>query len=557
MRRLGAALLVLATGCSLPLPSGVHTPSGVKDQGQSAELQVLPPGPTAGQSQTATVIGFLAAQASPAGDYAIARQFLTGDAVRSWSPATGVRVYLPDTEKVDLNQNDTSVSVQVRLTTIATVDRTGHYEVASERPNDFYGLTKSLAGWRISSVPAGVGLQLSQIDLQRTFVARNIYYLAPQLHPADPRHVVPDRVFVPAGPALDETLVRRMVAPASSGLLDSVDGLSAPALTVLSVGRSRDGVVTVTLSDDALGLGTTDLQDLFARTVWTLRQDVQFTGLRLRTTRGALRLPGQPEVQPATAWESYDPDGLAADPPYYYVAGHRLLGSISHLPLTAGGVRVDHAAVSPRGDRVAVLGQSTGGQVEVSLGSTRTFGVTRMAVARGLSSPTWGSGEEGLWMLEGGSQVVRLDPAGSTLQTVSMPGRPAGPITSLRLSRDGARAALIIAGTVYVSRVLWSTGAASLVDARPVASSGAPQQVVWSTPTELVVLEVGEQGARAVQRVAVDGSSPTPVSVGLLTPTAVAAAGTTLIVASGGALFAVAQAVPKRKAVGTNPVFPG
>jgi hypothetical protein len=177
-------------------------------------------------------------------------------------------------------------------------------------------------------------------------------------------------------------------------------------------------------------------------------------------------------------------------------------------------------------------------------------------VAPGLSSPTWGSGEEGLWMLQGSDRVVQLG-SGSSLQTVSMPGRPAGPITSLCLSRDGTRAALIISGTVYVSRVLWSAGVPSLVDAHPVASSGAPQQVVWSTPTELVVLEVGEQGARAVQRVAVDGSSPTAVSVGLLTPTAVAAAGTTLIVASGGALYAVAQAVPKRKAVGTNPVFPG
>ena len=160
-------------------------------------------------------------------------------------------------------------------------------------------------------------------------------------------------------------------------------------------------------------------------------------------------------------------------------------------------------------------------------------------------------------MLEGRSRVVQLGPSRSLLQTVSMPGRPAGPITSLCLSRDGARAALVIAGTVYVSRVLWSAGAPSLVDAHPVASTGSPLQVVWSTSTELVVLEVGEQGARAVQRVAVDGSSPTPVSVGLLTPTAVAAAGTTLIVASGGALYAVAQAVPKRKAVGTNPVFPG
>ncbi|MDX6266058.1 MAG: hypothetical protein QOD70_798 [Frankiales bacterium] len=561
-RAAGLVLVALLAGCSLPLPSGARTPSGVAGGQQPADLQVLPQGPMPGQSQTAAVAGFLAAQASPAGDYAIARQFLTGDAAKGWLPDAGIRVYLPDTEQVENHPQDRSV--QVSLTVIGRVDPSGHFVPGVERQKpEFYGVEKTINGWRVSSVPPGVGLHLSQIDLLRTFAARNVYYLATQLHPVDPRHLVPDRVFLPTGGDVDTALVRRLLELPSAALLGSVDP-SAPGIRVGSVRRSRDGVVTVTLSADSSAPSASELRDLSARLVWTLRGDPLFAGLRLAGPNGVLRLQGTPEVQARTAWESYDPEGLETPPTYYFVAGHRLRSEGSKLPasaLTQGTVPVDAVAVSPRGDRIAALRPTRRG-VAVELGSTRDSRVSPLVEAPGLRSPTWGSGEGGLWMLQG-ANVVRLDAAGSSLQIVATPGRPPGSITSLALSRDGARAALVIGQGIYVAKVVWSAGTPSLVDPRLVgAPTLVPRQVVWSTPTELVVMEIAEAaqgGARSVQRVAVDGSASTTVPLGSLTPTSLAAADQVIVVASvhPAGLWQVAKGITKVQASGSAPAFPG
>ena len=563
-RRACLAGMLLAAGCSLPLPTGVHRPTAVPGQGQPAELQVLPQGPTAGLSPAAAVAGFLAAQASPTGSYAIARQFLTGAAARAWSPEAGISVYSPDTERVALApQRQGETSVQVQLTVLGEVDQDGHFVPERRDASDFYGVTKTREGWRVSTVPKGVGLQLTKIDLLRTFAARNIYYLAPQLPgTGQARHLVPDRVFLPSGPGTDvpTDLVRRVFAQPSPALKGAVDEV-LPGVAPLSATRSRDGVVTVTLSEDANGLGADDLRDLSARLVWTLRADPLFTGLRLTTTRGILRPRGSSDVQPASAWSGYDPEGLGADPAYFFVARHRLRASGLKLPASAftqpapAGTAVDTVAVSPRGDRIATL-HAVGGQVEVDLGSSRSSTVTVGLRAAGLSSPTWGSGEAGLWLIQGHQRVMRLDGSGKHLTPVAIQDRPAGRLTSLALSRDGARAALVIDRKVYVAKVVWHAGVATLSGAVKLLSGpGSPSQVVWSTPTELVVLQP-DQGATAVLRLAVDGSSSTTVLTGQLMPTAVAAAGPVLVLASRGALYSVAQGITK-ETTGSQPTFPG
>jgi hypothetical protein len=562
-RLLAPVVVLLAAACSLPLPSGVHVPVGVAGQGRPADLQVLPQGPTAGQGPPAVVAGFLAAQASPARDYAIARQFLTGDAARSWSPRARVRVYRPETEPIQPPGRDQPV--EVHLTEVGEVDGTGRYVATSARKRDLYVVTKTSTGsWRISSLPRGIGLQLTQIDLLRTFAARNIYYLAPR-RPGAPRHLVPDRVFLPGGPTVGaDALVHRLFEQPTQALGDSVDPVD-PSLRLLSVRRARDGVVTVMLSDDAVSLGGDDLRDLSARLVWTLRADPAFTGLRLLTSRGVLRPPGASDVQPSSAWASYDPEGLDQSHPYYFVKARRLAVSGTRLPvsaLTTGGARVDHVAVSPRGEHVAAL-RDVGGTVEVDIGSTRTSAVATVARGGGLTSPTWGSGESGLWMVQRDSRpghadrVLRIEPTRPRLLSVLMPGRPAGRIRSLALSRDGARAAVVIGDDVYVFRIRWAGATASLVEPALLPTGiGQATQVVWSTATEVVVLKP-DQPAAAVQRIAVDGSASGSVLLGTLAPTALAAAGPALIVASGGQLWSVGQRITNAQTSGLAPAFPG
>lgn len=568
MRRWAGALL-LAAGCSLPLPSGVHTSSGVASPQQPAGLEVLPQGPTAGQSQAGAVSGFLAAQASPADDYAIARQFLTGEAAKTWSPSLGIRVYRPQNEVVEqlpVQRQDNAVRVQ--LDVLGEVDGAGHFVASPERVNEGYVVTKTDQGWRVSQLPDRVGLQLSLLDLQRTFSVHDVYYLAPQVPGATGRHLAPDRVFLPnaSGGAL-ERLVRRAFAPPSSALARAVDGV-LPGITAEGVSRSRDGTVTVTLSEDANGLGADDLRNLSARLVWTLRSaNPAFTGLRLRTARAVLRPKGSTDVQPADAWDAYDPQALDDDPAYYFVARNRvrtsgpLPAALAAAPATtpaATAPPVVAVAVSPRGDAFATL-RAAGTATTVTFGDLRSTAADPVVPRGRFSSPTWGSGEAGLWLVDAGARVVRLRPGAATPLGVPTPGRPAGTLTSLAVSRDGTRAALVIADHVYVAQVVWHPAGPGLESFQllRLPGSSAPTRVLWSTPTELVLLQP-DQGARAVLRLAVDGSASQVVLTGRLVPTGIAAAGPALVLAArDGALYSVSQGITKVQPAGGAPAFPG
>lgn len=565
--RLVLLVLLVVAGCSLPLPSGVRSPSGTTaSQQQAAGVEVLPQGPTADQTQVGAVVGFLAAQASPLGDYAIARQFLTSDLRSRWAPESGIRVYRPESEvlKPPTQRLDPpeAQSVRVALDVVGAVDSAGHYVPTPGHVVESYGITRTPDGWRVSSLPpSGYGLQLSLVDLQRTFAARNVYYVAHPVPGVAARHLAADRVFLPsqAGDAELTTLVRRALEPPSSALQDAVDPV-LPGVTAERVTRSRTGVVTVTLAPDANDLGGRALRDLSARLVWTLKSGPQpFTGLRLRTAARLLRPQGSPDVQPANAWPDYDPEGTA-EPPYFFVtvSGHPR-SSGSTLPAALLDSVVERIVVSPRGDRVATL-RRTRGRAQVMFGSLGSAVTLPGAQAPDLRSPTWGSGEAGLWLVSSSRRVLRLVPGEAAPRGVPTPGLPAGRISSLAVARDGTRAALVVGGEVYVAKVIWtSPGAPTLQAFTPLRlpTPSPPTQVVWSTSTELVLLRP-DPGARAVVRVAVDGSASTVVLTGRLVPTDIAAAGTSLVVAaSDHALYSVSQGITKVQSSATAPAFPG
>jgi hypothetical protein len=86
-----------------------------------------------------------------------------------------------------------------------------------------------------------------------------------------------------------------------------------------------------------------------------------------------------------------------------------------------------------------------------------------------------------------------------------------GPITGLRVSRDGARVG-VIAGTgssasLLVGRITFDQGAPRIVGLRPVAPNvHAVLDLAWDSATSLVVLGTQANLAAAI-RVAVDGSA--------------------------------------------------
>lgn len=559
-------LVGLLAGCSLPLSHQVHeVGDGVAGSRKGGPLQVIPPGPHADATPTETVLGFLGAQADSNGRHAIARQFLDPAERKLWRDDTDVRVYDPD--KLLVREipggTATATSVQVALVVTAQVRSDGSYVVLPATPLvETYGLHRVAGQWLLDDVSDG--LRLTAADQQRSFAAVPVYYLAPRAE--DGPHLVPDQVFLPVDGDLAGTLVSRLLQPPSQSLAGSVR-TAVPSGTRLRgpVQQSAAGLVTVDLTGLARRPAGTALEDLSAQLVWTLRAlGSGFRSLRLLVDGAPLRPAGVTGDQDSDAWAAYDPEGLGPKPPYYFVSERRLRSSVD-LPAgpatvgdvgSAGSVPVDQVAVTPDRGRLALLERSAGGRVTVRLGAARGSSYPVVAAGDDLRSPTWGDGQLGLWLLRGDRSVVRVD---GGLHPVPVPGLPPGRVTSLAVSRDGVRVALVVNGRLYVGRVELSAGEPSVVAlTEPLPALRSVRQATWASSTELCVLGSLNRPLQVV-RVAVDGSATEVLDTVGLMPTAVAASPAGVVVLSGGRLFlstggAFRQAQPDRA---TAPAYPG
>lgn len=528
-RSLLAGLLVLATGCSLPLPRGVRDAGPAPtEQSRSGGISVLPPGPRSGAVPVDVVQGFLGAQSSAQGRHAIARSFLAAGLRQSWDDAAGVQVIDPATLQVEqlpaLSRND-EATVTVTAGVTGRVFPDGSYAVADTTLTESYRLQRPRGGqWRLIDVPAG--LRLTTADRLRSYRSLRTYYLAvgdAAEHPGTP-HLVPDQVLLPVpggAPPQDvaTALVARLLHPPTQELGDSVRSAVPRGAGLRSVRLSTSGTVTVDLSLTGPPPSGRVAQDLSAQLVWTLRDlGPTFTGLRLLAGGERLAVPGEGAVQAGGEWDVYDPDGLAPSPPVYYVASRRLRAvggtTLPAGPATAGelgdghAVPVDAVAVTPDRSRLALLARLSGNRVAVRLGTPSAPSYAVAFTGDRLRSPSWGSGGRGLWLLRGDRQVLLLGSGAPRRVDVENP--PAGPWTSLALSRDGVRVALVAAGRLYLGRV--APGPLPLlVGLHQVAPSVLSATVTaWDSATSVVVLGSLQQTFLPV-RVAVNGATVAPL----------------------------------------------
>ncbi len=566
MKRALVAVALMASGCSLPLPDGVRSVGGVQaEQERRGDLlQVIPPGPKPGQRPEEVVRGFLQAQANADDNHAIARSFLTDDGARVWDDDAGVRVYDLGRQQVALAQDAAPdrATVSVRSAVTGAIGADGTYSPRSDSAQETYRLQRVKGEWRLAEVPAG--LRLTAADQERSFRAANVYYLART--PADSTpHLVPQRVFLPVGPGQADRLVRRALREPSQDLQGSVTyraGINAERVSV-----DGSGVVTVELTANATTLTPPERQGLSAQLVWTLRElGPTFTGLRLRAASASLLVPGQGSTQDDGAYDSYDPEGLGPNPPYYFVADRRLRSSAALPPSTATAgeagvgqaVGVDAVAVSPDRTQVALLDGTAPGPVTVRTGPLRGPAYRTSVTARNLRSPSWGSGDLGLWLLQGRRGVVLLPPGGSALRTVPLEdGGPPGDITALAASRDGARVALVAGQRLYVGQVQVDTSGPRITGLVLLGKDVGVTDVSWVSGTEVAVLGLTASGQSQVQRRTIDGSTVETLNSSGLLPRQLTASAAGLLLTSGNRLYRLAGRAPVALAPGTAPAYPG
>ena len=545
-RALGPLLLavLLLTGCGLPLPTGVQAPGNVRPEDiRSDGLQVLPPGPSSVNTPTDVVRKFLNAQRSGVGRHASARAFLAPESRDTWDDAAGALIVDEARQEIQpAVPGDVAGTVRVRVVGAYTsrVGGDGSYLAVGGPLDDTYTLRQDpVAGWQLMDVPRG--LRLTPEGFGRTFASRSVYYLARGTGPDG--HLAPDPAFLPTAEEPATALVRRLLAGPSETLREAVDTAVPEGAELRSVTSDPAGLVTVDLGPALAAMSLKDRERLSAQLVWTLRgAGPEFVDLRLLADGQPVDVPGieTGEPQPRDAWAGYDPDGLDDRGTAYYLDGttvRTLDGQVLPAATTpAGEVPADLAAVSPRTNQLAVL-TDTGDAWEVRAAPlSEQLPDEPQLVARGLRSPSWGSGHRGLWLLQDGDtpQVLLLDAGAPRSVPVDLPA-DAGPLTALRVSRDGTRVALVAGDQPESQRIYVGIVEQAGDDVRITEVGLLPggvtevTDVAWDTGTTLVVL-----GRRAASEeplpllLSVDGSTPVDLvrlaGLGRRTPVSLTAA---------------------------------
>lgn len=518
-----AALVALLVGCGLPVEEGVRLPEAAADgrlvgaeQGSPGTV-TLPLGPQPGEPPPDVVSGFLQAQSSPEDDHAIARRFLAPEARGIWNDDAEVQVYDPLSLTFEL-VGDAAASdvVQVRLrgTVTASISDDGSLDPTDRELDESYALRRDAAGnWLLTQVPAGLRLNPEEVD--RFYATQPVYYLATGTGPQG--HLVPDPALLLLEKDPAATLLQRLLKGPSASLEGAVTTAVPEGAELRSVTTDAAGLVTVDLGAAVGRLSPRQLQRLSAQLVWTLRgAGPAFAKLRLLADGRPVEVPGvDDDVQDRSDWDDYDPDGLPEQVTTYYIAERRLRTLETDRPVAAvAGLTADDAAVSPRTDQLALLTDVGEGRWEVRVGPlSGPLPGTPTYVGGGLRSPSWGAGTRGLWLLQTGPgpQVLLLDGTGRA-RPVPVVDPPPGRLTALRVSRDGARVALVsgvddASRKVYVAPVLDDDDGLRIGRPREVGFGVTDvSDVAWESPTSIVALGRFDDLPPLPLKLTIDGS---------------------------------------------------
>jgi len=246
-----AALLALAACTTIPSSGPVNVGAGVVSS--SEPLIPIAEGPRVDDGPAGIVSGFVSASSAGfAGDFTVARQFLTPEASATWDPNAKVTVF--DSGALLVTPDSKAKTVTYDIPVKATVDDSGRLTEAADgtRETLTFEMEQGEDGqWRISKLDSGTlvaGANFSQLFTPVSLVFASV----------DETTVVPELRWLPKDRSSSKTATfaaRELVEGPSDWLAPAVHtGFPAnSALTVDPVVVSDSGVAAVQLTADSAG----------------------------------------------------------------------------------------------------------------------------------------------------------------------------------------------------------------------------------------------------------------------------------------------------------------
>lgn len=513
-----AALLGLTSCVGLPTDGPVRTETAGEQADFEVPFDYTPGGPDPGAPPAEIVRGFLVAMQATPLSTTVARQFLTAGSATGWVPEKGTIVY--ESQNRDPARDD-----DVRLTLTGTVELDARGSWLGKQGEQVFELdmVRERGEWRISKPPDRLIIPLTHF--QGRFTQYSLFFFDKAASV-----LVPEPVYVPAGPQATTFLVNALLRGPQQGLL-GVERTFLPSATVLddiSVPVSPEGSAQVPLSDDILDLDARERNLAFAQLAWTLGQVPGVQRMRVTVDGSPLELRGVGADLDVSDWSEYSPTVAGASEELFGIREGRVVaisggrerrvsGASGSLDLGMESIGVDLA-----GQRVA--GTTEDGQVLLSRrsrepGTTPDQADVSTVFSGGvdLLKPAWDLHGR-LWLVdrtEAGARIHLV--SGGTVREIEVEDLTGADIRSFVLSRDGTRFVAEVADgnrdRLFVARIQRDhTGRVrrlSGVEQIPLAPLGVRtvHDLAWRGPDSLALLTAPSKGTAQVLVVKVDGSS--------------------------------------------------
>jgi hypothetical protein len=509
MRRLSVAVLLLAlTGCvSLPDQGPVNNHAAAGSATRPGTFDYNPESPKPGDQPAAIVAGFLDSLRETPLTFTAARTFLTDSGSKSWTPSKRTIVYDDGTLSTRINGPDATVT----LGSSVQLDSRGSW---LGDPTHGRGLSFSLHlvleddEWRISNPPNALVVSRTHFDTR--FVRYDVHFFDPS-----GKVLVPEPVYVPAGPLAPSKLVSALLAGPDRSLR-AVERTFFPEGTHLELSRPvENGVAQVPLSEEILDTDGAQLDLAMAQLAWTLRQVAGIDKMRVTVNGTSVDSRTGTSARSLSAWSSYDPAVSLASEDLF------ALKDMDVVAISGDNTRVVSDAF--KGTPLRSLG--------VSLGVTPEFAGVTSDGRRVLTATSGAQGKavqvyagtdvlrpafdvyDQTWLVDrtrtGARVVIVANGVAHHLTAKGISGRN---VTAFELSRDGTRLAAIVDGTVVLARVSRSEkGVPTRVEpAVAVRLQGQPEghpvDLAWMTPATLGALVRLGPNFSQVSLASVDGS---------------------------------------------------
>lgn len=507
MRRRLLVLLTAAAlvGCAqLPGSSPVH--EGLERAPEPEGIVFLAPDPPPGGSPEEIVSGFLdAATAGVADRFETAQKYLTDAARSSWKPSAGVTIYSGSTQPQVQERTPSRVDVTVPVAGI--VDERGVYtEVGADSTKTFrFHLTDEGGQWRIEQLDDGV--LISAVNFGTQYRQVSLAYLAP-----DGEHIIPDPRWFPEQNSASFAVSALIDGP-SDWLLPGVITAIPPGTAADPVSVS-DGTAEVTLNEAALLASPSDRRVIAAQLEHTLTQLPQVRRVRILVddipftdASHGLNLIAEPSVGHSPVIIHDDEAAL--------VSGTTVTPLPTVLPADITALAVPYgdlqeAALVTRVGQDRLLALTDEGQAPRELVSDH-----------GVLAPSYDRFD---WVWTGPGQnpgtLVGARPEGEVVTIIDAPALAEHTVRALRVSRDGARLAMIVDQggevTIQVAMIQREEDGTPAGVTAPVLVGATVREstdLAWVDSVTLAVLGESESGARAVHIVPLGGPSVALLSV--------------------------------------------